>query len=268
MIILKESSKNIYNQELDDEKKYPPIFYEDFSNPRTRSLDAMQARAYIPAEAIWKVGGYTRYCYALSLNETKYRKKKMYFHISHIPQAIIRAGTANGRRPYPMAFYAMDERMCRDFFKEAQYSLNVEFAYLHQCINVDTLNLFNPDSARDLKTTPVYLQQKWNSILSYLSSKAKIKSRRYWPLLESFEVMDAIYREQCFDGMALDYQVIGKIEKDRTEGLGLFNRAENKIRVVRIAAIPMQDILSNVVFDPRKYEYLTPQEAVDRFNSR
>jgi hypothetical protein len=254
--------------DLNDSIKYPPVLFEDITDQRiiNENVDSPRvfARAKLPASAVWNKGGYTRYCYQYDFDEQTYRKRKMYFHIEDCPQIKAKAITAN-KRLFPMVFFAMDERMCRDFFRIAHQNTTLRTAYLHQCVNISPMELFNPDSVTDLEKIPVKAKMGIDKVLYNL--RKEIKSRRFWQVMESPGVTKAVYGIREFDGIALDYQSQGSSEKDRTEGLCLFDRAEDKMKVVRIAVIPMSDILENQTFDPRKYSYENPQAVINNFNN-
>jgi hypothetical protein len=253
--------------DLNDPIKYPPVLFEDITDQRiiNENINSprVYARAKLPASAIWNKGGYTRYCYQYDFIEQTYKKRKMYFHIEDRPQVKARATTAN-KRLFPMMFFAMDERMCRDFFSIAHQNTTLQTAYLHQCVNISPMELFNPDSASDLNKIPVKARIGIDAVLNDL--RKEIKSRRFWQVMESPGVTKAVYGVKEFDGTALDYQSQGSAEEDRTEGLCLFDRAEDRMKVVRIAVIPMSDILGNQVFDPRKYSYENPQTVIKSYN--
>jgi hypothetical protein len=252
--------------DLNDSIKYPPVLFEDITDRRiiNENIDSprVYARARIPASAIWNKGGHTRYCYQYDFNEQTYKKRKMYFHIEDRPQMEAKAITAN-KRLFPMVFFAMDERMCRDFFRVAHQNTGLQTAYLHQCVNISPMELFNPDSASDLEKIPVKARIGMGTVLNDL--RKEIKSRRFWQVMEYPGVTKAVYGVREFDGIALDYQSQGSAKEDRTEGLCLFDRAEDKMKVVRIAVVPMLDILKSQAFDPRKYSYESPQTVIKNY---
>jgi hypothetical protein len=254
--------------DLNDTTRYPPVLFEDINDPRVLNEDIDSPRVYfrakLPVSAIWNKGGYTRYCYQYDFTEQLYKKRKMYFHIEDRPQIKARAVTV-GKRIFPMVFFAMDERMCGDFFRIAHQNTSLQTAYLHQCVNIEPMELFNPDSISDIRRIPSNVRTGMDAMLTKL--RDDIKSRRFWRVMESNGVTRAVYGVKEFDGIALDFQSQASHLESRTEGLCLFDRAEDKIKVARIAVVPMQDIRESLTFDPRRYLYENPQAVVENYNA-
>jgi hypothetical protein len=191
--------------------------------------------------------------YLYDFEEQVYKKRKVYFHISNMPFAVIDAKIGKRVGSIPAAYFAMDISTCLDFFK---HKFKNETAFLHRCVNNRAMNLFNPCSRFDLASLELDSESKvyFHRWLQTMQRDAKGKSIRYWNALERSDVMNLIYNRTDCDGIALDfYEANITRRQERTEGFCLFDRAVNAMKMIDIAKI---DDVDN--FNPERASFWPP----------
>jgi hypothetical protein len=205
------------------------------------------------AEAAWTYHPYDEVV-LYDFEEQVYKKRKVYFHISHAPLNSIRPKVMKKYRTIPAAFFAMDVQTCVDFFKE-KYKFFDTPAFLHRCVNNRAMNLFNPASDADVDSLNFDPQKRdvFLKMLQPVRSRMLSKNIRYWRTLEDDTIMNIIYARTKCDGMALDFYNQGVTSwTDRTEGFCLFDRGINAINVIDVARI---DNIQTSPVDPKKLAF-------------
>jgi hypothetical protein len=216
----------------------------------------------LPEKVLFGGDGYfSNYHIAYDFDEQEYKKKKSYFHISFMPFDTVRAKISR-IRSIPAAFFAMDAKTCIDYFCISQ-KVKTKYVFLHHCANMKSMNLFNPDSKRDIGTVS-FTDRDREILLSYIKSSFSGSSgHRYWIMLERPSIMTSIYRTPEYDGIALNFHNSFTGENDRAEGLCLFDRSERRMSVMRIA------VINNPVFDPsidpRNCNFLSPECVIQQY---
>ena len=222
------------------------VLGEGLRMPSKRELETF-------GDALWKHTPYNE-VYIYDLDEQIYKKRKVYFHISHVPLKNINA-RINMFRSVPAAFFAMDFRTCIDFFKY-RYNGKPPAAFIHRCVNNRSIDLFNPASSSDadsLKLNPAELDV-FNKLLQ--QAKAEGKNTRYWIVMEQDKIMKTVYSNTKYDGIALDFYKQGATSwKDRTEGFCLFDRGISAMAVMDIVKV---DEIPKLPIDPKKLMFYVP----------
>jgi hypothetical protein len=260
MIILKET-KQPARFDFDDDSLYPPILYQDFNDPRGYTDSRICDRTLeLPDDIHWNKH-FTNFHLYYDFNEQIYKKRKSYFHISNAPFLSIKGGTAQWITP--VAFFAMDIKICIDYLRIDKKVSCAKWAYIHHCVNVETMNLFNPDSKNDVNA--VSFSKKAVSHLARLYASSR--PHRYWGVLEQNYIMSPVYKyrgKTPFDGIALNFKNRLTGDKERVEGLCLFQRAASKMKVMRIAAV---NNIFDSNFDPRNYTFESPESIVSMYQN-
>jgi hypothetical protein len=243
-----------------------PIFYEPGHLFEEEDFDLrtnLYRRGRLPETLFWNNWNHHfADCHvAYDIKEQVYKRRRSYFHISTEPLVHVQARVRNGR-PVPVAFFALDVKLCFDYFKIASGGKRWKYAFLHHCVNFSPMNLFNTDSNRDFNSLPASIQLR---IAQFSSIFPPGNTGRYWEVLESKKVLQAIYAniKPQFEGLALNFRNAFSKPDDQVAGIGLFDRGENKMDVVLTAVVenPYQPlVLKNLKFEE-------PQEVRDEYDN-
>jgi hypothetical protein len=225
---------------------YPILYEHDLWGREDYALGPyLRRRVQLPETLFWN--GHDQHftdCHVFyDVKEQVYKRRRSYFHISAEPLIHVEARTSDSRS-VPVAFFALDVKFCSDYFKIAYGRYNLKYAFLHHCVNFRPMNLFNTDSDSDFNSLSVSVQSEIDGLLNRFPSG---NTRRYWMALESEKVLRAIYANAArskFDGLALNFKNSLSKPADQVEGIGLFDRGENKMDVVLTAVVenPYQPI--------------------------
>jgi hypothetical protein len=157
----------------------------------------------------------------------------------------------------------MDIKTCIDYLRIAKKKSPPKWTFIHHCVNIEPMDLFNPDSENDINMVGFSKEAKALLVKLFTSGY----SHRYWWILERAQIMKPIYDYKGkipFNGIALNFKNSLTRAEDRTEGLCLFQRSTSKMKVMRIAAI---NNLFDSNFDPRNYTYNNPESIVDNYKN-
>ena len=218
--------------------------------------DQLNKEFFLPVEGAWS-HAYSDSAYCFDLNEQVYKKRKVYFHISTKLLRNIKAQTGLACS-VPAVFYAQDAATCINYYKIATRG-TIPFAYLHRCLNIRSMQLFNPLLKNDKKMLFQVLTADEQLLVQKIMNSWKLlagKNERHWLALENKVLMNLIYKKTKFDGIVLDFAFTDSDYEKRYEGFCLFDRAENIMKVVDAAKI---DNINDKNLDITKLWYEYPQ---------
>lgn len=179
---------------------------------------------------------YTTYneIFLFDYNEKIYKKRKVYFHISPYLFSDIKA-VCGEKRSIPTVYFSMDIKMCINLFKNRY---DVGPAFIYRCVNNRAINLFNPESKKDIDSLQFTPENKehYPDLFSFKSSGDKRLG--FLGVLEQDYIMQKIYSQIKCDGIALDInESMALNSSDKVEGFCLFDRGTSAIQIMNIARI-------------------------------